>query len=1169
MMGLTDLHGEDPRTDREELLESLLESVSDITWCLSADCTQLLFINLKAESVYGWTIAELTERPMLLTEAIHPDDRERIEKDLLEWVDGDHFSHTYRIVRPDGEERQVSSQVVVVRDPGGQATQLRGITRDITDRKHAEEALRESEAFYHSLADSLPLQLLRKDKQGKIAFGNQRYCEQMKLSAEEVIGKTDFDFFPAQLARKYISDDRRVMETGDVLHDVEEHLTTGGTKMYVEVWKSPVRDADNQTVGIQVMFWDVTRRREAEVALDYERFLLHSLLHSLPDSIYFKDSDSRYTRISRGLAERFGLAHPSEAIGMTAADFFTPEHAEHALADDREVMRTGRPMAKVEKATWESTEETWSSTTKLPLYDEEGNVIGSFGISRDITELKQAENELARERDLLRTIINNLPDLILVKDRAGRFVTVNTSLARIMGAASVEEVVGKTDYDFVPPELACNYVADDQLVMRSGKPLIDQEEINKDPEGNPVWVMTTKVPIRDDRGEIAGLVGIGRDITKRKRAQEQLEFAREAADRANQAKSDFLANMSHEIRTPMNAVIGMTELLLDTQLDQTQREYLRMVQESGSSLVTIINDILDFSKIEAGKLELEETVFELRESLGDIMKTLAVRARDKKLEVAFRVASDVPDLLKGDGGRLRQVLVNLVGNAIKFTESGEVVVDVSCDPDVAENVTLNVTVRDTGIGISPEKCTTIFEEFEQGDSSTTKRFGGTGLGLAIASRLVVLMGGRMSVESKLRKGSEFHFNVQFSVAPGEMLDYHAAGAIVVGGTHVLVVDDNNTNRHILEETLTNWGMRPVLAAGAEEALTLLRSALQQDKPFQLIISDMHMPEMDGLEMAVEIQDDPLLPDVPIVMLTSGGRPTDDARSAGVGIRCQLVKPVKQSELFNAIVRTLGVNSPELANVAEMAEEDLLQIEPLRILIAEDNPVNQRLAEGALEKHGHRLTIVSNGRKAVEALNHSDFDLVLMDVQMPEMDGLEATQAIRDLEKGTGHRTSIIAMTAHALKGDRQRCIDAGMDEYLSKPIRIHQLLEKLAMVIRSSGSERPSCPQVQSIDWDRALGSVDGDQGLLDELVRTFIEETPLSLDALRRAVEDGDLAEVERVALTLKGVILFLIDGEACEAIPILDELAAAHDVSAASEALTTLETLLGDLVKELAAGK
>jgi PAS domain S-box-containing protein len=397
----------------------------------------------------------------------------------------------------------------------------------------------------------------------------------------------------------------------------------------------------------------------------------------------------------------------------------------------------------------------------MPLLDSHGQIIGTFGISRDISDQQRAEEALQRERDLLRTLMDHVPDLIFVKDTEGRFVTANSALFRVLGAESLEEVVGKTDYDFSPPELAKHFWEDDQAIIRSGQSLIDREEYLVDPDGNDLCLLTTKVPLRNSDDEVVGLVGIGRNITQRKKAQEQLETAKNAADAANQAKSDFLANMSHEIRTPMNAVIGMTELLLDTELNSAQREYVRMVHESGESLLSLINDILDFSRIEAGKLELEDTDFCLHDTLGDTMKSMAIRAHRNALELAFHISPDVPDALVGDPARLRQIVINLVGNAIKFTDQGEVILDVQCVSQSEDGCELRFAVSDTGIGIAQEKLASIFGMFEQADSSTTRRFGGTGLGLAICQRLTDLMGGKIWVESEEGKGSTFFFTARF------------------------------------------------------------------------------------------------------------------------------------------------------------------------------------------------------------------------------------------------------------------------------------------------------------------------------------------------------------------------------------------------------------------------
>ncbi len=557
--------------------------------------------------------------------------------------------------------------------------------------------------------------------------------------------------FPADLARKYMRDDREVVQSGKLHHDVERHQGANGRQIHVEVWKAPVHDARGDVVGIQVMFWDVSSQKDAEHQVEFEKFLLATLLDTVPDSVYFKDADSRFIRISRSCGDKFGLDDPNDAIGKSDADFFSSEHAQKALADERQIMETGEPiLAEIEQETYEGDRITWCSTTKVPLRDKSGKVMGTFGISRDVTEQIQAEQELARERDLLKTIIDNVPDLIYVKDRAGRFVTANAALINLLQLSGPEELVGKTDYDFSPPELACNYVADDQNVMRSGEPLLDREESHQADDGTPIWLLTTKVPLFDNEGEVVGVVGIGHDITARKIADLEVVAARDIANKANQAKSDFLANMSHEIRTPLNAIIGMTDLVLDTKLDPSQRNYLSMVQDSGDSLLALINDILDFSKIEAGKLDIEQQTFNLYESLGDTMKTLGVKAHAKGLELAFRIDPEVPHFVIGDVGRLRQVLINLIGNAIKFTDQGEVVVEVTNLSSTADDVHLEVTVRDTGIGIPEDKCKTIFNEFEQADTSTTRRFGGTGLGLAISSRLVSLMGGEITVTSAAR-----------------------------------------------------------------------------------------------------------------------------------------------------------------------------------------------------------------------------------------------------------------------------------------------------------------------------------------------------------------------------------------------------------------------------------
>jgi len=790
-------------------------------------------------------------------------------------------------------------------------------------------------------------------------------------------------------------------------------------------------------------------RRTAE--LDYERFLLETLLDRSPDYIYFKDRESRFLRLSRALADYLGLDDPAAGIGKTDDDFFDAERAAQYRADEQRVMATGQPILdKEESGTFPDGRVAYLSTTKVPLRNGRGDIIGTFGISRDITERKRVEEEAETERYLLHSLMDSVPDSIYFKDAEGRYLRVNRAKAARSGLSDPAEAIGKTDADVFPAEHARRTLADEAEVIRTGQPLIGKEEYLTWPDGRRTWVSTTKLPLYDRDGRIVGTFGISHDITGQKQAAEQERIAKEAAEAASRAKGDFLANMSHEIRTPLNAIIGMTELVLDTELMTSQREYLKMVLESGESLLSVINDILDFSKIEAGKLSLESSEFELRESLGDALKSLAFRAHRKGLELACEIHPDVPERLIGDVGRLRQILVNLVGNAIKFTETGEVVAEVTCRSQTEAEAELHFSVRDTGIGIPADKLAAIFEAFEQVDTSTTRKFGGTGLGLAICSRLVALMGGKIAVDSTLGRGSTFHFTARFGLARGKPLPKLS---VVVHGTRVLIVDDNATNRHILEEILRSWDMQPHSVAGARQAVQALRAAYRAGEAFPLVLTDANMPDEDGFSLAEQIRQDPELGSTLIMMLTSGDRPGEIARCEELGIAAYLLKPIKQSELFDAIVLALGVNAVDEETPAEPAPPaPSAGGRPLRILLAEDSLVNQKLAVGLLEKHGHRVTLANHGREALAALESQDFDLILMDVQMPEMDGYEATAAIRAREQETRRHIPIVAMTAHAMKGDRERCLEAGMDGYVAKPIRAQQIFEAIDLVLgRNSG----------------------------------------------------------------------------------------------------------------------
>ncbi len=692
--------------------------------------------------------------------------------------------------------------------------------------------------------------------------------------------------------------------------------------------------------------------------------------------------------------------------------------------------------------------ENYSIRAKKRSEDEIGLLFDQFNgmldrIQQRDLALQKAHDDLekrvAERTSYLNTLIENSPLAIIVMDSTQHVTLCNPASEKLFQYTRLE-TIGKT----------IGLLASDDSPLESGRisgkvrrgEIVNLVTRRRRKDGSTVDVELHTVGLFVN-GEMVGSLAIYQDISIRKRAEEELQRAKETAEAASLAKSEFLANMSHEIRTPLNGVIGMMDLALETDLSPEQREYLETAKMSGESLLTVINDILDFSKIEAGKIELESVDFNLRDCMDAALRTLSVRADEKGLELLCEVAAGIPEVVQGDPGRIRQVVINLVGNSIKFTNQGEVALKVLALPAGGKNLLLQFTVTDTGIGIAPEKLKLIFEPFAQADTSTTRKYGGTGLGLTISSRLVEMMGGRIWVDSKVGKGTSFHFTARLGAAEAEPIDLgEIAPAEVLRNVRALIVDDNGTNRRILQGMLNRWEMRAISVEGGEEALNMLSAAQQAGDPFALILTDMHMPVMDGFSLVERVRDRPELSAATIMMLTSAGHRGDAERCRNLGVSAYLLKPIRQSELREAIARVLGAHEikgaiPLITHFSFQDARDAAT--SLRVLIAEDNPVNQRLASRLLEKRGHSVALAGNGREALAAIEKERFDIVLMDVQMPGMDGIEATAAIRSREKITGNHVPVIALTAHAMKGDQERCLAAGMDGYLTKPIRIKDL----------------------------------------------------------------------------------------------------------------------------------
>lgn len=1054
---------------------------------------------------------------------------------------------------------------------------------DVTERRQREESLRLTQFSVDHAGDAV--YWITSD--GKFAYVNEAACLRTGYSREELLGLTVFDLDPAA-PRPWSGHWAEIKERGSFRFE-KSHRTKTGDMFPVEITVNYVEYGGkeyNCTFGR-----DITERKRMEESLRLAQF---SVDHAT-DSVFWLDADGRFVYVSDTTCRRLGYSR-RELLGTSIFGI-----GERVSEDSWEPF--WEQLRKEGSLTFQ-THHRAKDGDKHPVeitathFEYDGREY-NCSFARDISEREKMVESLR----LTQFSVDHAADLVFWISPAGRYQYVSDSTCRRLGY-SREELLGMTIYEVDPA--APRPWKKHWLEVKERRALtFETVHRTKNGEVFPVEVTTNYVSY----GGKEYIFAFGREITERKKAERELREAQEATEAANRelerairranqlaidaqagsaAKSSFLANMSHEIRTPMNGVIGMTELLLGTELNREQRDYAQTVQTSAEALLTVIGDILDFSKVEARKMDFETIDFDLRTSLEDMTGLLALKAHEKGIELFTLVEPEVPSSLRGDPGRLRQILTNLVGNAVKFTEKGEVSIHVVLEAEDSTSASLRFSVHDMGLGIPPEILDVLFQPFTQADASTTRRHGGTGLGLSIAKGLVEGMGGRIGAESELGAGSTFWFVMPMAKGTSTSSDLDAADLGVVSGLHVLGVDDSQTNRKVLAGMLESWGCRHEEVATAEIALSALRRAQTEGDPFQIAVLDLCMPDVDGEMLARQIKDDPSLRDTVLVMMTSVGARGDASRMERAGFAAYLVKPVRQSQLYDCLATLAGREAVKGAEVP--ASRGMITRHTLaekakrraRILLAEDNLVNQKVALKTLEQLGYHADVAADGLQALRALQARPYDLVLMDVQMPEMDGMEATRQIRAPQSGViNPSVPIVALTAHAMAGDRLACLEAGMDDYLAKPIKRSELLDVLnrwlaastcapasAALVAAPLVVSPVVPELSVFDESVLLKVLDGDRQSAAEIAAGFLDDLPVQLSGLREAVAAGDAGLIRQRAHALKGASAS-VGAEALRQLAAgLEQSAVAGDLEGAPTVVAEIEQQLTRLV-ELAAAK
>jgi PAS domain S-box-containing protein len=946
----------------------------------------------------------------------------------------------------DGREFPVALTTSPVRDDNGRIIARIGVARDITERKRDDQALQQSEARFRDLVENTSDLIWETDAQLRYVYCNPAITEKLGLDPHQLLGKTFLDFAASEerAIQKSLFDD--LIAHPHAFRCVQQRrLHRDGSVRVLEASGVPILDAAGRCSGYRGITRDITARKRAEEQLQRSETRFRDLVENTSDMIWELDAQARYVYCSPAVGEMLGQEQ-SEMLGKQFLDFAVGEERklQQSLQNDFEAHPRLFQRQELRRLHRDGSVRVLEASG-VPIFDVAGRCSGYRGITRDITARKRAEEQLQRSETRFRDLVENTSDLIWEVDAQMRHAYCSPATMELFGLEP-QQLLGQTPLDFAAPEEQAVRRPLQEDLRAHPRPFcgLEQKRVHRD--GSVRVLEASGVPIFDAAGRFAGYRGISRDITARKRAEEELRAAMVAAEAADRAKSEFLATISHEIRTPMNGIIGMNELLLGTSLSSEQRSYGEALQVSSEALLAILNDVLDLSRIEAGKLELESIPCDLLACLEEVEDLLAVNAHARHLELALLFGQNVPRRVIADPDRIRQVLLNLVSNAIKFTERGSVWIEVACVQQSEAHATVRMTVFDTGIGIPPDKLRLVFARFTQGDSSTTRRYGGTGLGLAIVKRLVERMNGSIQVASQPGEGSAFALTLSLPLDPGPEPEPVAPAHLQ--GTRVLIVDDCAINRIVFLDLCLRWGMRPDEASGGAEALRMAAAAVHAGASYRAILLDSNMPEMDGADVARRLRASAEGGESAIVMATSSAQVGEADRFRTAGCNGYLVKPIKSGLLQAALLRVLasrsaGLPQPLVTAGSLIKLRDALAPAPARApqpfagcraLLAEDNLINQKLATRLLEKLGCSVDVAVNGLEVARLSAGNAYDVIFMDCQMPEMDGFEATAEIRQRE-GDTRRTPIVAMTAYAMSGDRQRCLRAGMDDYIAKPIR--------------------------------------------------------------------------------------------------------------------------------------